>query len=62
MSATCIFKVLDGLPPYGPPPQQFTAGSKRTHTEGLVLEIEPPGGKISAQPIRGRFEQWLESA
>jgi hypothetical protein len=38
------FQVLGGLPPYGPSPEQFTAGSKRTHTEGLVVEFEPTGG------------------
>ena len=46
------FKVLGGLPPYGPQPEQFTAGSKRTHTEGLVLEFEPAGGT----PWVGNFQ------
>jgi hypothetical protein len=39
------FKVLGGLPPYGPSPEQFTVGSKRTHTEGLAIEFEPAGGE-----------------
>jgi hypothetical protein len=37
------FRVLSGLPANGPSPQ-FVPGSKTTHTEGLVLQIEPTGG------------------
>ena len=49
--------MLSGLPPYGPPAEQFTSGSKRTHSEGLVIEIEPPGGT----PWVGNFQLGLTS-
>lgn len=51
------FRLLSGLPPYGPSPQQYTSGSKRTHTEGLVLEIEAPGGT----PWVANFQRGLSS-
>ena len=36
--------ILAGLPGEGPWPEQFTHGDALTHSEGLVIRFEPPGG------------------
>jgi len=35
------FRILPGLPPYGPLPEQFSASAGGTHHEGFVVEFFP---------------------
>lgn len=37
------WRVLDGLPPYGPTPEQFSATGQGMHREGFVVELTPSG-------------------
>lgn len=41
---TARHRVLDGLPPYGPMPEPFSATGQGLHREGLVVELTPPDG------------------
>lgn len=50
--ASFRFRILEGLPAFGPSAVQFTSGSKRTDSEGLVVEIEPRDGS----PWVGNFQ------
>lgn len=38
------YRILPGLPPYGPMPAQFSADGTGTHREGLVVEFNPDDG------------------
>ena len=55
--ASIKFKMLTGLPAEGPAAEQFTYGSKRTHTEGFVVEVEVDG----SSPWIGNFQHGLAS-
>lgn len=50
-------ELLDGLPGHGPYPEQFSATSWGTHSEGFVLRIRPP----DAVPWVGNFQRGLSS-
>jgi hypothetical protein len=52
LAPAVAFRVLDGLPTFGPPPEQFTYASKHTNGAGLVLEVESNGGR----PWVGNFQ------
>jgi len=49
------FEILDGMPPYGPCPEQFSATSWGTHSEGFVLRVNPD----LAEPWIGNFQPGL---
>ena len=38
------YEILEGLPPYGAMPEQFSFGSKGTHREGVVVRFFPDSG------------------
>lgn len=48
-------RVLDGLPPYGPMPEQFSETGQGTHREGLVVAFAPP----NAPPWVGNFQRGM---
>lgn len=48
-------RILSGLPPYGPPPEPFSATGQGTHSQGLVVEFTPQGGARWA----GNFQRGL---
>ena len=57
------FKILNGLPGYGPMPEQFSATGKGKHSEGLVVEFFPPGSQNwigNFQPGRAGIDDVFE--
>lgn len=54
---TARHRVLDGLPPYGPMPEQFSASGQGMHREGYVVEFTPP----DAPSWIGSFQRGLTS-
>jgi hypothetical protein len=50
-------KILEGLPPYGELPQQFSATGLGTHREGLVVQFVP----VSGGPWVGNFQRGMGS-
>lgn len=47
------WEVLDGLPPYGPMAEPFSATGQGTHREGLVVRFFPPTGSWVGNFQRG---------
>ncbi len=54
---TARHRVLDGLPPYGPMHEQFSATGQGTHREGFVVEFTPP----DVPPWVGNFQRGMTS-
>ncbi|HVJ92355.1 MAG TPA: hypothetical protein VM580_21290 [Labilithrix sp.] len=54
---TARHRVLDGLPPYGPMPAQFSVTGQGMHREGFVVEFTPPG----APSWIGNFQRGMTS-
>ena len=52
---TTRYRILDGLPPYGPMPEQFSDTGHGTHREGFVVEFTP----ANAPPWVGNFQRGL---
>lgn len=50
-------RILVGLPPCGPMPEQFSATGQGMHREGLVVEFTPP----EAPPWLGNFQRGTTS-
>lgn len=58
------YRILPGLPPYGPMPAQFSADGKGSHQEGFVVEFTPEHGPVwvgNFQRGGGRLETVLLS-
>jgi hypothetical protein len=51
------FEILDGMPVYGPYPEQFSATSWGTHSQGFVLRVRPP----ESEAWVGNFQRGLSS-
>ena len=51
------FEILAGMPVYGAYPEQFSATSWGTHSEGFVVRVQPSG----AEPWVGNFQRGLSS-
>lgn len=52
-SAAYAFEVLPGLPGTGPAPYQFARSEQRTHSEGLVVRVEPREGEAWVGNFQG---------